>query len=147
MRLALIQMELAWEDVPENHRRARRHLQEAQARGARLALLPEMFSTGFSMDSGRIAQDPEGSSATFLRETARELGLHLLASVPIAGAPAPRNTAILASPAGALTRYAKIHPFSFTGEDRAYAAGDRVVTAEVEGVRVTPFVCYDLRFP
>jgi predicted amidohydrolase len=147
MRLALIQMELAWEDVPENHRRARRHLQEAQARGARLALLPEMFSTGFSMDSGRIAQDPEGSSATFLRETARALGLHLLASVPIAGAPAPRNTAILASPAGALTRYAKIHPFSFTGEDRAYAAGDRVVTAEVEGVRVTPFVCYDLRFP
>ena len=46
-----------------------------------------------------------------------------------------------------MTRYAKIHPFSFAGEHREYAAGDRVVTADVEGVRVTPFVCYDLRFP
>ena len=42
---------------------------------------------------------------------------------------------------------AKIHPFSFAGEDRHYEAGDHVVTADVEGVRVTPFVCYDLRFP
>jgi predicted amidohydrolase len=147
MKLALVQMDLAWERVEENHRRARNLLELAKERGAALVLLPEMFSTGFSMDSGRIAQDPEGPSATFLRETAHQLGLHLLASVPIAGEPAPRNTAILASPTGTLTRYAKIHPFSFSGEDRAYAAGERVVTVEVDGVRVTPFVCYDLRFP
>jgi len=56
VRLALVQMDLAWEDVAENHRRARRHLEEAQRGGARLALLPEMFPTGFSMESDRIAQ-------------------------------------------------------------------------------------------
>jgi predicted amidohydrolase len=46
-----------------------------------------------------------------------------------------------------VTRYAKIHPFSYAGEHEHYCAGERVVTADVEGLRVTPFVCYDLRFP
>jgi len=147
VRIALIQMDLAWEDVAENHRRARRHLEQARARGARLALLPEMFCTGFSMDSDRIAQPAGGPSETFLRETAKELGLWILASIPEAGRPRPRNMAILAAPDGSVFRYAKIHPFTFGGEDRVYAGGDRIVTAAVDGVRVTPFVCYDLRFP
>jgi predicted amidohydrolase len=140
-------MDLAWEDVAENHRRARRHLEEAARQGARLALLPEMFCTGFSMESDRIAQPPGGPSETFLRETARELSMSILASIPEAGQPRPRNMAILAGPDGAVTRYAKIHPFTFGGEDRVYSGGDRIVTIAVEGVRVTPFVCYDLRFP
>jgi len=147
MRIALVQMDLAWEDVDENHRRARRHLEEAQRRGARLALLPEMFCTGFSMKAKRIAQPPGGPSETFLREAARELSLWILASLPEAGEPRPRNMAMLAAPDGSITRYAKIHPFTFGGEDRVYAGGDRVVTVAVEGLRVTPFVCYDLRFP
>ena len=147
MRIALVQMDLAWEDVPENHRRAALLLEEAAAGGARLALLPEMFSTGFSMDSRRIAQPPGGPSESFLREQSARLDLWILASVPEAGEPSPRNMALLVSPDGSVVRYAKIHPFSYAGEDRVYTAGDRVVTAEIEGVRVTPLVCYDLRFP
>jgi predicted amidohydrolase len=140
-------MDLAWEDVAENHRRAARLLAEAKKGGASLAVLPEMFSTGFSMDAGRIAQPPGGASETFLRDQARELGLSILASVPERGETTPRNMAMLVSPEGVVVKYAKIHPFSFAGEDKVYTAGDRVVTAEVEGVRVTPLVCYDLRFP
>lgn len=147
MRVALVQMDIAWEDVAENHRRASRHLLAAKEGGADLAILPEMFSTGFSMDAARIAQPPGGPSETFLREEASRLGLWVLASVPEAGRPAPRNMAMLVSPAGDVVRYAKIHPFSYAGEHEVYEAGDRVVTAEVDGVRVTPFVCYDLRFP
>ncbi len=147
MRIALVQMDLAWEDVPENHRRAALLLEEAAAGGARLALLPEMFSTGFSMDSRRIAQPPGGPSESFLREQSARLDLWILASVPEAGEPSPRNMALLVSPDGSVVRYAKIHPFSYAGEDRVYTAGDRVVTAEIEGMRVTPLVCYDLRFP
>jgi predicted amidohydrolase len=147
VRVALAQMDLAWEDVLENHRRAARLLEQAAAGGARLALLPEMFSTGFSMDSRRIAQPPGGPSESFLCEQAARLGLWILASVPESGEPSPRNMALLVSPDGSVVRYAKIHPFSYAGEDRVYTAGDRVVTALVDGVRVTPFVCYDLRFP
>ena len=147
MRIALLQMDLAWEDVPENHRRATRLLAEAKKGGALLAVLPEMFSTGFSMDSRRIAQPPGGPSESFLREQSARLDLWILASVPEAGEPSPRNMALLVSPDGSVVRYAKIHPFSYAGEDRVYTAGDRVVTAEIEGMRVTPLVCYDLRFP
>ncbi len=147
MRVAIVQMDLAWEDVSENHRRASRLAADAAARGARLAVFPEMFSTGFSMAADRIAQPEGGASETFLRETARDLGIWLLASVPEAGRPRPRNVALLVSPGGAVTRYAKIHPFTFGGEDRHYAPGERVVTAAVEDLRVTPLICYDLRFP
>jgi predicted amidohydrolase len=106
-----------------------------------------MFNTGFSMDSLRIAQPPGGTPESFLRDQARALDLWILASIPESGEPAPRNMALLVSPKGAVTRYAKIHPFSYAGEHEHYAAGERVVTADVEDVRVTPFVCYDLRFP
>ena len=147
MRVALLQTDIAWEDVAENHRRAERLLAEAAAGEARLAILPEMFSTGFSMDSQRIAQPPGGSSENFLREQSKKLNLWILASIPESGEPAARNMALLVSPKGSVTRYAKIHPFSLAGEHEHYAAGDRVVTAEVEGIRVTPFICYDLRFP
>ena len=87
MRLALVQMDIAWEDVAENHRRAARHLAAAKEGGAALAVLPEMFSTGFSMDAARIAQPPGGPSEAFLREEAARLGLWVLASVPEAGEP------------------------------------------------------------
>ncbi len=147
MRVALLQQDIAWEDVCENHRRAARLLREAAAEGARLAVLPEMFCTGFSMNAERIAQPPGGPSETFLREQAGSLGIWIVASIPEAGEPFPRNMALIVSPQGCVTRYAKVHPFSFAGEDRHYAAGDRVVTINIESVRVTPFICYDLRFP
>jgi predicted amidohydrolase len=122
-------------------------LAEAASGGARFAILPEMFNTGFSMDSRRIAEPPGGPSETFLREQAAMRDIWILASLPEAGEPLPRNMALLVSPRGSVIRYAKIHPFSYAGEHEHYAAGERVVTADVEGLRVTPFVCYDLRFP
>lgn len=147
MRIALLQMDLAWEDVAENHRRARRMLQQAGSQGARLAVLPEMFSTGFSMDAARVAEPPGGPSETFLRGAAKELGLWIVASIPETSETKPHNMALVVSPDGSVARYAKIHPFSYGGEHLHYAPGDRVVTVQIDGVRVTPFVCYDLRFP
>lgn len=147
MKVALLQLDVAWEDVPANHARAARLLGEAASLGARLAILPEMFATGFSMDGHRIAQPEGGATETFLRERAAALGLHVLAGVAEAAEPLPANRALLVSPDGAVRRYTKIHPFSFAGEEKAMASGDHVVTWDVEGLRVTPLVCYDLRFP
>jgi predicted amidohydrolase len=147
LKVALLQQDIAWENVPENHRRAARLLDAAAAAGARLAVLPEMFSTGFSMDAGRLAQAAGGESETFLAAQAKTLGLWIIASIPQAGTPRPRNMALVVSPEGTAARYAKIHPFSYAGEHRHYEAGDRVVTVAIDGVRVTPLICYDLRFP
>ena len=149
MRVALLQMDLAWEDWQANHARAAKLLKRAADSGADLALLPEMFATGFSMDGARIAQPPGGPTERWLQGMARGLGLHLIAGLAETGFPGglPVNNALLVTPDGDVARYTKLHPFSFSGEDEHYAPGTKVVTWEVAGVRVTPQVCYDLRFP
>jgi predicted amidohydrolase len=153
MRVALLQLDLAWEDWKANHAGAARLLKRAAEDGASLALLPEMFATGFSLDGAKIAQPLGGPSEQWLRGMARGLGLHLIAGLAetcdASGAPSklPCNNALWVTPEGEVSRYTKLHPFSFAGEDEHFAAGGGVVTWTIEGVRVTPLVCYDLRFP
>jgi predicted amidohydrolase len=153
MRVALLQMNLAWEDWKSNHAGASKLLKRAADDGAGLALLPEMFATGFSMEGAKIAQPPGGPSEQWLRAMARGLGLHMIAGLAetcdASGAPStlPCNNALWVTPEGDVSRYTKLHPFSYAGEDEKFAKGEKVVTWTIEGVRVTPFVCYDLRFP
>jgi predicted amidohydrolase len=99
------------------------------------------------MHPERIAEDEGGPIEQFLVASAAERGVWLTGSIAQRGADGNyRNNAVLAGPDGTLHRYAKIHPFGFARENEHYAAGDRFVTADVEGVRVSLFVCYDLRF-
>ena len=148
MRVAALQSDIVWEDPAANFARVAPWVRAAAAAGVRLLLLPEMFSTGFSMAAERIAEPEGGPSSAFLAGQARQHGLWVAGSVPERpeSAERPCNTLVLASPQGQVHRYRKIHPFTFAGEDRHYAAGDRHVTVEVEGLRCTLFVCYDLRF-
>ncbi|HEY6553582.1 MAG TPA: carbon-nitrogen family hydrolase [Vicinamibacteria bacterium] len=148
MRIAGLQLDIAWEDPEANYARIRPWLATARAAGARMVVLPEMFPCGFSMAPDRVAEPEGGRSTAFLLEEAGKHGIHLAGSIPELpkGAARPSNTLLLAGPDGSLTRYRKIHPFTFAGEDRHYAAGDRHVTVSVEGLRLTLFVCYDLRF-
>lgn len=148
MKVAAVQHDVVWGDRDANFAHLRGRIAEAAATGARLAVLCEMFSCGFSLDTPRVAEPFDGPSATFLREQAMTHGIWVCGSVPerTDGASVPHNVAILAAPDGELHRYRKIHPFSYAREHEAYAAGDQLVTVEVEGCRVSLFVCYDLRF-
>jgi predicted amidohydrolase len=149
MRVAAIQSDIAWEDPEANFERLRPWVAAAAAAGARLVVLPEMFACGFSMATERVREPPDGPSTRFLADQANQHGLWICGSIPEApeGAARPFNTLVLASPGGqVLHRYRKIHPFSFAREHEHYEAGDRHVTVEVEGLRCTLFVCYDLRF-
>ena len=149
MRVACLQMDVAWEDRASNHAGARALLRDADLPPGSLAVLPEMFATGFSMDAGRAAEAPGGETERFLAEAARERGIVLLAGVASRGADGrARNEAVAVSPEGAvLARYAKLHPFSPAGEDRHYVAGDGISLFPWGGFAVAPFLCYDLRFP
>lgn len=147
MRAALVQMDLAWEDWSQNHARAAQHLKRAADAGADLAILPEMFATGFSMNAARIAQPPGGPTEQWLRDMARGLTIHLIAGVAETAVPLPVNNALFVSPDGEVERFSKLHPFSFAGEEKVFGGGDGVVTWKVAGARLTPLVCYDLRFP
>jgi omega-amidase len=148
MRVAAIQSDIAWEQPETNFRRLGPWIEAAAAAGARLVALPEMFACGFSMATDRVAEPPEGPSTRFLREQAARHRLWLAGSLPERppAADRPFNTLVVAGPDGELSRYRKIHPFSYAGEDRHYAAGGERLIVAVEGLRLALFVCYDLRF-
>ena len=148
MMVAAIQHDITWEDRDANFAHLDGLIGDAVQQRARLVVLTEMFATGFSMDTERIAEPFDGPSALFLVEQARRRGVWICGSAPEVqpGDSKPSNTLILAAPDGAVTRYRKIHPFSYGGEHEKYAAGTERVTVDVEGVRCSLFVCYDLRF-
>ncbi len=148
MKVAAIQHDIVWEDPDANFAHLAPLIADAAAQGARLAVLSEMYSTGFSMASDRIAEPAGGPSSEFLAEQATMHGLWVCGSLPeqAPGAVRPSNCLVLAGPDGTILRYRKIHPFSFAGEHHHYEAGDKHVTVIVEGVRLSLFVCYDLRF-
>ncbi len=148
MRIAALQSDIVWEDPAANFEHLAPWVEAAAASGARLLALPEMYACGFTMATERVAEPPVGPSTRFLSDQAAQHGLWLAGSVPelAAAENRPHNTLILAGPGGELHRYRKIHPFSYADEDRHYRAGTDFVTVDVEGLRLTLFVCYDLRF-
>ena len=147
MKVAAIQHDICWEDAPGTHDRVAPLIARAAADGAELICLTEMFATGFSMHPERVAEDEGGPSERFLLEQAARHGATLVASIAQRGADGRfRNNAIVAAPDGGVHRYAKIHPFSYAGEHERYTAGDKHLTLDVGELRVSVFVCYDLRF-
>jgi predicted amidohydrolase len=147
MKVAAIQHDIVWEDAPQTLARVTPLIADAAAAGARLIVLTEMFATGFSMHPERVAEAEGGPIEQFLRERAATHDAYLAASIAQQGADGRyRNNLVLAEPGGAVHRYAKLHPFSYAGEHERYAAGDRFVTVAVDELRVSLFVCYDLRF-
>ncbi|MDX1658536.1 MAG: carbon-nitrogen family hydrolase [Nitriliruptorales bacterium] len=148
MRIAAIQHDIVWEDPEANFERLAPRIASAASAGARMAVMTEMFSTGFSMNTGKTAEPVDGPSVRFLAEQAREHDLWVGASLPEQpeGMDRPYNTFVLASPTGELHRYRKIHPFTYSREHEHFAAGEEFTTVDVEGLRVSLFVCYDLRF-
>ena len=148
LNVAAVQYDIVWFDRNANFERTRPLIAGAAASGAQLVLLPETFSTGFGFTRPGIAEPENGPSATFLVEQAAEHGVWVGGSCPEVspGANRPSNVFVLAGPDGTTHRYKKIHPFSHSGEHEHVLAGDQLVTIRIDGVRLTLFICYDLRF-
>ena len=148
MRVAAIQHDIVWEDPSANFERLAPMIAAAAAGGARLVVLTEMYSTGFSMNTAVTAEPVGGPSTEFLQLQAKQHGLWIGGSIAERDEhfELPFNTFVLAGPGGEVDRYRKIHPFTYSGEHEHFGAGDSFVTVEVEGIRVTPLICYDLRF-
>jgi predicted amidohydrolase len=146
MRVAAIQHDICWEDGPATRARLVPLIAQAAAAQARLVVLSEMFATGFSMRPEQSGEVAGGPSEEFLIEQARQHGLWIIGSIAQRLPHGCVNAAVLAGPNGELHRYHKIHPFSYGGEAEHYQAGTDFLTVDVEGVRVSVFICYDLRF-
>jgi predicted amidohydrolase len=150
MHVACCQLDIAWEQKPMNYRRVEALLSAAGIPAGTLVLLPEMFATGFTMNAEAVAEPIDGPTPRFLAELARRHAAFVQAGVVIRpeAAARPRNEALLFRPDGRLlARYAKVHLFSFAGEQEHYAAGEEMVPLRLGQITVAPSICYDLRFP
>lgn len=152
MKVAAVQHDIVWCDREANFARLAPMVAAAVGAGAGLVLLSETFSTGFATDRDDLGEALGGPSSQFLVEQAVRNRVWVGGSCPEIDPAAPsddrrpHNSFVLAGPAGELHRYRKIHPFSYGGEDKHFRGGDSFVQVTIDGLRVSLFVCYDLRF-
>jgi omega-amidase len=153
MHVHLVQFDPAWEDKKANYAKVLSLLELNRPQPGSLVVLPEMFSTGFSLNLAATAQAPTHEDDAFLSELARDHGCYLMGGVvsPAEGqaeAEMGWNESVTFGPDGTLlARYAKMQPFSLGGESLCHKAGSEIVTFPWAGFTVAPLVCYDLRFP
>ena len=149
MHIAAVQLDIRWEDRPANHASVRQLLKQTELRPGALVVLPEMFDTGFSMNTTATDPGEPSASEAFCRQLANERNVVVLAGVVArTGENQLANEAVAFSPDGVeLARYRKMYPFSGAGEHLHYAAGQGHTTFQWQGVRIAQFICYDLRFP
>lgn len=149
MRIVAVQLDMAWEDKAANHDRLRELLSNTLIEAGSLIIVPEMFETGFSMKLDITAQTEQRGGESLLREVAIQYQSAVMGGVaaPIENGTS-RNECVVFGPDGEeLCRYQKMQPFSHSGEDKYYPAGTTHCLFDWQGIRIAPFICYDLRFP
>ena len=148
MGIAALQHDIVWEDAAATCARLVPMIAEAAADGAGLIVLTEMFGPGFSLAADRISEPPGGPTEQFLVDRAASNGVWIGGSIPTRDRDDahPVNRFLLVGPDGTRHHYDKLHPFTFADEHEHYRAGDEPVTVDIGGLRVSLFVCYDLRF-
>lgn len=149
MKVIVCQLDIVWENKPANYRKVEGLLESARVGSGSLILLPEMFSTGFSMNVERIYEPDPSPTLEFVSGLARSYRSHVLAGwVSRAYDGRGRNEAHLIDPEGqSLMLYQKMQPFSLAGETAHYLAGEQPFVMPLNGFHLSPFICYDLRFP
>jgi predicted amidohydrolase len=142
----MIQADLAWQAPATNRRALARHFRGLIGH-TDLIVLPEMFTTGFSMDAEGLAETMDGETVGWLREEAAAVGCAITGSVIVRDGHRYCNRLLFAKPDGTILHYDKRHLFRMGNEQAHYTAGRHRLIVEWKGWRLCPLVCYDLRFP
>ena len=146
MKITLIQAPLVWENALAN----RDYFSEkinALKEGTDLVVLPEMFSTGFSMHPERLAEKMQGDTVLWMQMMAQTKNCAITGSLIILEDGKFFNRLLFVYPSGTIQTYDKRHLFTLAGEDTAYAPGREKVIVDYNGWKICLLVCYDLRFP
>ena len=145
LHISIVQMDLAWEAPGDNIRKIEQLLSSVEQTD--VIVLPEMFSTGFSMTPAPIAEEMHGPTMYWMRKLAGHYEALVVGSMIIEENGQYYNRFIAMDGFGLVHQYDKIKLFSMTGEDVAYTAGTQVEPFVWKDWRIMPQVCYDLRFP
>ncbi|MBV6426495.1 MAG: Omega-amidase YafV [Haliscomenobacter sp.] len=146
LRVTMVQTSLHWEDREANLEQFSGLLRGLEGQ-TDLVVLPEMFTTGFSMAPQKWAERMDGPAMAWISGQARRLGAVVTGSLVMEENGAFYNRLIWMRPDGAFETYDKRHLFSLAGEHLHYQGGTRRLAAEWKGWRICPLICYDLRFP
>lgn len=144
LSVTLVQPATVWEAPSANLAQLDRLLKGVRTD---LIVLPETFSTGFSMNAEAIAELPGGQTTEWMQEKAKELNATITGSVVIKDGSHVFNRLLWVTPSGQRITYDKRHLFSLMDEQRAFSAGSSRCAVEVGGWKIRPLICYDLRFP
>ncbi len=146
LKITLLQSDLVWEDISANLKAFTKKLNNLKD-ATDVVVLPEMFTTGFTMNSKNLAEKMIGKSVTWMRKKAKKLDALVLGSLIIKDQNKFYNRLIAAFPNATVKFYDKHHLFTLSGENEWYTAGQERIQFKYKGWNICPLVCYDLRFP
>ena len=146
LKITIIQSELHWENVEENLAMFAKKI-EAINEQTDIVVLPEMFTTGFSMESVKLAEKMDGKSVKWMKQLAVKKNVVVTGSLIIEEEGNYYNRLIWAQPDETILTYDKRHLFRMAEEDKHFTAGEDRLIVEWKGWKICPLICYDLRFP
>lgn len=146
MQISIIQAPLFWENPEANRNYFAAKIQNIPEETL-LVVLPEMFTSGFTMNPHEVAEDMNGATVQWMKSTASSRNIALTGSVIIREDDNYYNRLLFVFPTGEVEYYDKRHLFSFAGEDKIYKKGTDKKIINYLGWRICPLICYDLRFP
>ena len=146
LKIALIQADLVWENAARNREKFEQLLAQVSP-GVDIIVLPEMFTTGFSMKPQALAETMTGETVEWMSKQAQSKGAVITGSVIIEEDGQYFNRLIWSTPTGELQYYNKRHLFTLAGEEKVYTAGTEQLLLNYKGWKIMPLICYDLRFP
>lgn len=145
MKISIIQTDLVWENKKVNLDTFKQII-DTISEETDLIILPEMFSTGFSMSASLLAEDINGPTVSWMKEIAAKKKCAITGSIILKSGKHYFNCLIWADEKQLLT-YNKRHLFTYSGENNHYSAGTEKTIVHYRGWNILPLICYDLRFP
>jgi predicted amidohydrolase len=146
LKISLVQANLLWENKKANLEKFTNIINDLKGK-TNIVILPEMFSTGFSMSPETLAETMEGETVSWMKNISASTKLIITGSLMIKDGDNYFNRLIWMLPNGSMGIYDKRHLFAYAGEDQHYASGTKRLIASVNGWKLNLQVCYDLRFP
>ncbi|WP_316635795.1 amidohydrolase [uncultured Flavobacterium sp.] len=146
MKIALIQSDLYWEDALKNKKSFETIINKIDS-GINLIVLPEMFSTGFTMNASEMAESINGETVLWMQSMAKQKNCAITGSLIITENGNYYNRMLFVFPSGEMQYYDKRHLFSLAGENQFYTSGAQKVIVDYLGWKICLQICYDLRFP
>lgn len=143
--IALIQTKLAWENPKKNRKRLEKKINILEA--VNLVILPEMFTSGFTMTPENVAETMDGETIMWMKQLAAKNDFAIMGSIVIKEHHYFVNRLLFIAPNGNLEYYDKRHSFTLVGEDSIYRKGHKRLIINYNGWKICPLICYDLRFP